>query len=86
MCEGLPAETSAIRRQIARFQRELSKFEVRRSLDQRDAAAAARHLSTLAACNTSPLWQVAARMSRQWPASLLWAYQLRRAWHATVRS
>jgi glycosyltransferase involved in cell wall biosynthesis len=35
MCDGLPAETAAIRRQIARFERELARCELRRSLSQR---------------------------------------------------
>jgi hypothetical protein len=39
MCDGLPAETAAIRRQVARFERELARLTLRRSLSQRWPAA-----------------------------------------------
>jgi glycosyltransferase involved in cell wall biosynthesis len=73
-----PRERGTLRRQVARFTRELQRVELRSSLERSDALAAARVFRTLAAERHSWLLALCARLTSCWPQPLLWAYRLRR--------
>lgn len=72
-----PEERAALRRQVARFTRELPRADLRASLGRSDAAGAARVLRTLAADRGSWTLAACARLTARWPQPLLWAYRIR---------
>jgi len=76
--EQHPAERDALRQQLERFARELTRAELRALLQRGDAAAAAGALRTLATERGSWMLAACARLSSYWPQPLLWAYRLRR--------
>jgi GT2 family glycosyltransferase len=78
MLDDRPEDRTILRRQLARFRRELPRAELRRSLQHNDAATAARVLRELAVARDSSFLAACAGLTRFWPQPLLWAYHLRR--------
>jgi GT2 family glycosyltransferase len=81
MLEELSPEGEALKRQIARFTRELPRAELRASLQRRDATATSRLLRSLAAERGGWMLAACARLASCWPQPLMWAYRLRRRLH-----
>lgn len=79
ICEQLPIERAAVRRQIRRFETDLAILDLRESLRNGEAAKAAHFLQVAAALRGGCAYPLAAHVSARWPQPLLWAYQLRQA-------
>ncbi len=80
---SMQRERAALEQQLQRFRRELIKAEMRASLANDDAPAAARSLKALSEVSGSLGLSVAARVSLAWPNLLRHVYELRRSLRAS---